>query len=177
MNIIIEKNDFNPNYVFFQNSVKNIIMHDGNFTRIIYSNSLFILNSIIFTIDLHITHFEKYFNKYKYFFNCQYENTKREIEKIAIIEKQILDRIQFAGKTPIYKITQQLSYGNIKFYTDTILDNEYQNIYIKLSGIWETEHEYGISFKFIDSNRFNDNTIHSGATPNTSNKYHYDRFL
>jgi hypothetical protein len=171
MNIIIEKNDFNPQYVFFQNSVKNIIMHDSNFTRIIYSNSLFILNSIIVTIDLHITHYEKYFNKYKYFFDCQYENTRKEVDKISMIEKHILDRIQIPGKKPIYRINQQLSYGNIKFYTDSIQHNTDQKIYIKLSGIWETDNDYGISFKFIDSNRFNDNKF------NDSHKYHYDRFL
>jgi hypothetical protein len=154
MNIIINKDEFNPDYVFFQNSVKNIIMQDGNFTRIIYSNSLFILNSIIVTIDLHITHYEKYFNKYKYFFDCTYENTRKELEKISLIEKQILDRIQFPNKKPIYRINQQISYGNIKFYTDTIQYNSDQKIYIKLSGIWETATEYGVSFKFIDSNQF-----------------------
>jgi len=166
MNIIIEKNDFKSDYVFFQNSVKNIIIQEGNFTRIVYSNSLFILNSIIITIDLHITHFEKYFNKYKYFFDCQNEDTKRELEKISEIEKQILDRIPFPGKKPIYRISQQLSFGNIKFYTDSIQHNSDQKIYIKLSGVWESEYEYGISFKIIDSNRFND-----------TNKYYYDRFL
>jgi hypothetical protein len=171
MNIIIDKNDFNPDNVFFQNSVKNIIMHDSTFTRIIYSNTLFALNSIILSIDLQITHFEKYFNKYKYFFNCNYENTRNELEKISIIEKQILDRIQLPGKNPVYRISQQLSYGNVKFYTDTIQYNSEQKIYIKLSGIWETENDYGISFKIIDSNRFNDNKF------NDSNKYHYDRFL
>jgi hypothetical protein len=129
MNIIINKDEFNPDYVFFQNSVKNIIMQDGNFTRIIYSNSLFILNSIIVTIDLHITHYEKYFNKYKYFFDCTYENTRKELEKISLIEKQILDRIQFPNKKPIYRINQQISYGNIKFYTDTIQYNSEQKIY------------------------------------------------
>jgi hypothetical protein len=154
MNIIIEKEDFNPDYVFFQNSVKNIIMQDGNFTRIIYSNELFILNSIIITINLHITHYEKYFNKYKYFFDCNYENTKRELDKISLIEKQILDKIHIQGKKPIYRINEQISYGNIKFYTDTIQHNSEHKIYIKLSGIWERGNEYGISFKFIDSNYF-----------------------
>lgn len=171
MNIIIEKYDFNKDFVFFQNPVKNIIMQDGNFTRIIYSNSLFVLNSIILTINLHIVHIEKYFNKYKYFFDCKNENTRREIEKMSLIEKQILDRMQFPGKTPAYRIYQQLSYGNIKFYTESLPYNEEQKIYIKLSGVWETENEYGISFKFIDSNRFNDNKF------NDSHKYHYDRFL
>lgn len=171
MNIIIEKDDFNKDYVFFQNSVKNIIMNEGNFIRIVYSNSLFVLNSIILTIQLHITHFEKYFNKYKYVFDCNYENTKKEIEKISAIEKQILDRIPFPGKRPNYRISQQLSYGNIKFYTEALPFDEDQKIYIKLSGVWETEQEYGISFKFIDSTRFNDNKF------NDAHKFHYDRFL
>jgi len=171
MNIIIEKNNFNKDYVFFQNSVKNIVMEDGNFTRIIYSNTLFALNSIILTLQIHIIHIEKYFNKYKYVFDCHNENTKREIEKISEIERNILDRIQFQGKKPNYRISQQLSYGNIKFYTESLQFENAQNIYIKLSGVWETEHEYGISFKFIDSSRFIDNKF------NDTNKYHYNRFL
>jgi hypothetical protein len=154
MNIIIEKKDFNKDYVFFQNSVKNTVMQDSNFTRIIYSNVLFILNSIVFTLELNMIHYEQYFNKYKYFFNCCSEKNSREIEKISEIEKQILSRINFPGKNPSYKIKQQLSSGNIKFYTESIRNNLEQNIYIKLSGIWETEYEYGISFKFIDSSHF-----------------------
>ena len=84
MNIVTDINTFDSNNVYFLDSVKNTIMSDSNFIRIIYSNDLFMLNGIFLKINLKITNSDKYYNKYKYTFD--YNINKSEIEKIILIE-------------------------------------------------------------------------------------------
>lgn len=150
MNIIIDKNKFIKENVFFKTPVKNVIIEKGNFFRIIYSNAIFILNCIIFKLDLQIIHCEKYFNKYKYYFNCDCDNTKIVIDRLSYIEREILDRISIKDKSPVYRINQHLLYGNIKIQSEPSTYFTEQQVFLKISGIWETDTEYGLSFKFFD---------------------------
>ena len=53
------------------------------------------------------------------------------------------------------RLYEQLNSGNIKLFKDSLKlhkinkDNEF---IIKISGIWENEYEYGITYKFVDMN-------------------------
>ena len=46
MNIIKNIEQYNEDNVYFLEPIKNNIMNNGNFIRIIYSTSLFVLNGI-----------------------------------------------------------------------------------------------------------------------------------
>ena len=46
MNLVLEQQTFEKNNIFFQDAVKNTVMNDSNFIRIIYSNKEIILNGI-----------------------------------------------------------------------------------------------------------------------------------
>ena len=46
MNIAVPINGFNINNVFFQESIKNTIMDNSSFSRVIYSTDFFICNGI-----------------------------------------------------------------------------------------------------------------------------------
>jgi len=153
MNLVIDIDQFNSNYVHFQESVKNTIMDDSNFIRILYSNNLFILNGIFLKVNIKISHIDKYFNKYKWAFN--YDINKNIIEKISIIERTILQMINISNKCATYRISEQLHNENIKLFTNSVspkLENEF---ILKISGIWENDTEYGITYKFIDINNPN----------------------
>ena len=56
-------------------------------------------------------------------------------------------------KTPIYRIEEQLSQSFIKIYADTQLNNikkkDKIEILLKVSGIWDNQYEYGITFRFF----------------------------
>ena len=56
---------YNEDNVYFLEPIKNNIMNNGNFIRIIYSTSLFVLNGIYININLNYTSIDKYYNKYK----------------------------------------------------------------------------------------------------------------
>ena len=47
MNIVKTIDQYDENYVFFCDPIKNNIMNNGNFIRILYSTSLFVLNGIL----------------------------------------------------------------------------------------------------------------------------------
>ena len=78
------------------------------------------------------------------------EKNMNIIERCKFIENMILKKYK-TKKTKSFVINNQLTKGYI------MLSNCYpickNNFILKISGIWETETEYGLSFKFININR------------------------
>ena len=94
-----------------------------------------------------ITHTQKY----KCNFDIQ-ENTTF-IKKLANLEKNLLSHINIKNKSCSYNLINQINTGFVKIFIDSLTwyeDNP--EIILKISGIWESETEYGITFKFIISN-------------------------
>ena len=149
MKIVKKIDQYNECNIFFCEPIKNNIMNDGNFIRILYSTFNFTLNGIYLFIQLNDIILEKYFNKNKCSFNT---NTHKElIEKIKVIEENILKKIEINNKAPQFKIYEQLINGNIKFFCD--INTKSNNSFIlKISGIWETQTNYGLTYKFTKIN-------------------------
>ena len=153
MNIVIDIDEFNKDYIFLQEPVKNNIIDDSKFIRLIYSNNIFAVNTVYIVFNLQIINIENYFNKHKFLFNVK-QNTKL-INQLKSIEESILDKICINNKKPVFILYEQLNSGNIKLFKDSLKlhkinkDNEF---IIKISGIWENEDEYGITYKFVDMN-------------------------
>ena len=146
MNIVKNIYQYNEDYVYFCVPIKNNIMNNGNFIRIIYSTSFFILNGIYITIQINYTSVDKYYNKFK----CSFDTNqyKELIEKLKIIERGLLKKSGILGKIPQYKIYEQLKNSNIKVFSDSF-DKIGNTFLLKIAGIWETETEYGLTYKFI----------------------------
>ncbi len=148
MNVVLDIDDFKLENVFFQDSVKNTVMDNSNFIRTLYSTNLFTLNGIFLKTNINTTYVEKYFNKYKCIFDKELNRTV--IDKMLLIEKNILQKVEIKDKNAAYRIEDQLSGGNIKLFTDN-LEKSLENQYIfKISGIWETETDYGVTYKFMN---------------------------
>ena len=148
MNIALELNDFNENNIFLNKPVPNTVIENSNFLRVTYSNDLFSLNGLNIKIVIDTEGKERFYNKYKCLFNVA--KNQQIINQLAQIETKILSRTNIKDKNPVLKIKKQLECGNIKLFSDaseTKMSNDY---IIKLSGVWETENEYGITYKFVD---------------------------
>jgi len=146
MNIVKQITQYNNDNIFYCDPIKNNIMNDGLFIRIIYSTSHFSLNGISLLIELNDFFCEKYYNKYKCVFNTTMHNEL--IEKIKIIEENILKNANLKKKIPQYKIYEQLKNGSFKIITD--IHKMTNNLFmLKISGIWENDTEYGLTYKFI----------------------------
>lgn len=151
MNIVKTLDQYDEENVYFCEPIKNNVMNEGYFIRIIYSNTLFILNGINLFIPLNDVAFDKYYNKYKCSFSTV--NHRELIEHLRIIEEKLLIRTNIKYKTPQYKINDQMKNGNIKLFLENVNEKPINNYFIlKISGIWETETHYGLTYKFLKMN-------------------------
>ena len=131
---------YNNNNVFFCEPIKNNIMNDGNFIRILYSSENITLNGVYIAINLYDIICENYYNKYKCLFNVV--THKDIIDKI----KKMLKKYR-TSKIPLFKIYEQIKSGYIKVFSD-VTNRQNSSFILKISGIWETQHNYGLTYKF-----------------------------
>ena len=156
MNIVIDIDEFNKDYIFLQEPVKNNIIDDSKFIRIIYSTNIFSINTVYIVLKLNIIQIEHYFNKHKFIFNVKQNMT--QINQLKSMEESILDKVFINNKKPVFRLYEQLISGNIKLFKESLKlhkinsDNEF---IIKISGLWENKYEYGITYKFVDMNCMN----------------------
>ena len=83
MNIVKTIEQYDVNNVYFFDPIKNNIMNDGTFIRILYSTECVMLNGIYLHVTLNDIYCEQYYNKYRCLFNTA--NHKDIIETLKII--------------------------------------------------------------------------------------------
>ena len=146
MNIVKTIDQYKDDNVYLCDAIKNNIMNDGVFIRILYSTSVMILNGIYLYIPIHDCSCDKYYNKYRCMFNTNTHQTL--IEQLKMIEENILKKLVVNNKTPQLKINEQFNNGNIKVFED-ICNNTECTFVLKISGVWETQYNYGLTYKFF----------------------------
>jgi hypothetical protein len=154
-------------------NVKNNMVIDGKFTKLIYSDNYLILNGLYLDMDISIDEndtsvlsnsisqennhrWKPDTSSYKHnlYFNKN-ENLKM-ISDFYSLEKQILERFlkyNHEKKEPVYTLHNQLRNGCIKYYREhmiPITNQHKKGYFLKISGIWETTNEIGITFKIIE---------------------------
>ena len=148
MNIALSMNQYDINNIYYCDSIKNNVVNDGTFIRLIYSTDYFITNGVNISVPFSDVTVEKYYNKYKCTFNVS--NNRNNIESIYNIEKEILDKINTKSKIIQTKISDQLKNGNFKIFSENIdKQTNVQLFILKISGIWETATEIGITYKLL----------------------------
>lgn len=152
MNIVKNLDQYDENNLFFCDPIKNNVMNEGKFMRILYSNELFVLNGIYLVFTIYTTHIDKYYNKYKLTFDRDMHSSI--VSRLQYIEHSVLSHSPIKHKMPQYKIYDQLKNNHIKIFIDpkqTITTSA--NVFLlKISGIWETDANYGVTYKFIKMN-------------------------
>jgi hypothetical protein len=63
----------------------------------------------------------------------------------------LLKKIGIQNKISQYKIYEQLRNGNLKIFND-IGNKALCSFILKISGIWETQNNYGLTYKFVKIN-------------------------
>lgn len=145
MNLVEQIEQYNNNNIFFSDPIKNNIINDGYFIRILYSTHHMTLNGIYLLVGLRDVYCEKYYSKFKCGFNVANHSTI--IESLKCIEEGLLKKYN-SPKIPYYKIYEQLKSGYIKVFDDIGTKSNCLFI-LKISGIWETHTNYGLTYKFI----------------------------
>ena len=147
MNIVIPIEKYDNNKYLFLDPIENTIIKDSIFHRIILSNDIICMNNINIRVDLKNVMIEKYYNKYK----CSIDIHSKYFKEIIDIENNILSSIIIENKEKKFNILDQLNTGYLRIFSVANLQNRLYNhftIILKISGIWETSDEYGLTFKF-----------------------------
>ena len=147
MNLVKNISQYNEDNVYFCEPIKNNVMNEGKFIRILYSTHNLVLNGIYLLVHINDITCDKYYNKYKCNFNTLHN--KDIIDNIKTIEENILRKIEIK-KIPQFKIYEQLKNGNIKLFNE--VNKSFCSFILKISGIWETQFNYGLTYKFIKIN-------------------------
>jgi hypothetical protein len=89
---------------------------------------------------------ERQYNKNILYYNIE-KNTEA-INSIKKIEKTILKKYN-SFKNPSYNLSELLDGGVIRLFTDSIEKKKVLNIILKISGLWEDDETYGVTYKFF----------------------------
>ena len=154
MNIIYNIDKYNKNKISFSDSKRNILM-EGKFTKILFSESYFSLVGIYLKINFNNTRLNTINNKHILKLDKNINNDKI-IKNLVQIEFDILNyyKVLFdTNKKITFLLKNYLLSGNIRIYMN---DNNYEGMcyILKISGVWESEDEIGITYKFLKSNNY-----------------------
>jgi len=153
MNILITPKKFVLNEIFFLETKYNTVI-DGTFIKIIYSTPYFTLNTLFLDFPFNIN--TNSFNGNQYLVFNSTPNNIELVNHFKKIEYDILQQyveinqshnLELINKRPNYTILKQLKNGMIKYYHYS--NNSILKYYMKISGVWETDKEYGLMFKVI----------------------------
>jgi hypothetical protein len=148
MNVVLLYNHFNDVHVYFDEPIQNIIMNNSKFTKITYSNEHVMLSGIYLSLPIKYTKIEDHYKKMKITYDIK--SNKELLQGIYDIESTVLNKYSNNYKTQKKVIYDTLKTGTIKFFpteTNNSLNNK--NFILKISGIWENETEYGVTYKIM----------------------------
>jgi hypothetical protein len=147
----------NYNQIIYCNETRNNIIN-GFFTKINYTCEHSILNGLYIILPIQ----PSIYNNNRIKFNPFLDHNKKIIDILSTLEANILDKYIQSKKYSIIKkkiLLMQLQTGFMKIYKDaSIYNNVYNNnnihtykqLVIKISGIWETSTECGITYKLFE---------------------------
>jgi hypothetical protein len=122
-------------------------MANSQFIKLIYSTEDLILNGLYILMNINISSKESYFKKMKY--NFDLNNNRDLLNNIFRIEKEILNNYNHSNKIQKLNIYESLNTSSLKIYPSSDSNKPPNNFILKISGVWENEKEYGLTFKIL----------------------------
>jgi len=156
MNISVDLQKLLLSNIYFSDKKRNMIM-DGNFSKIMYSNEWFTMNGLYILFPIDMFGIEKRNNKSMLKYNPYSNNNLSIIQEFSRLENRIIDYYKITYNSNLRNsnfLSRQLYSGIMKLYKElSSVENENPTQYIlKISGIWESLNEIGITYKLIEVN-------------------------
>lgn len=152
MNIVLDLSQVEIINIHLMETKKNIII-DGKFTKIMYSDQFISFNGLFIFFPLQHNKIDKLNNKNIFYFNIQQNSVllKQTIDMEKLMIEKYMNEYNISKKI-VLSLNNQLNTGKFKLYNEMNKINKHMNsnIVLKISGIWETEDEIGIAYKFIE---------------------------
>jgi hypothetical protein len=144
--VTIQPENITKEYIYFNEPIQNNIINESRYIRILYSTPNIVFNGIHVLISLSIDNIERQYNKNILYYNI--EKNTQTINDIKKIEKTILKKYE-SLKSPSYNLSQLIEGGVIRLFTDFTEKKKVTNIILKISGLWEDDETYGVTYKFF----------------------------
>jgi hypothetical protein len=144
--VTIHPESITKEYIYFNEPIQNNIMNESRYIRILYSTPNIVFNGIHVLINLTIDNIERQYNKNILYYNI--EKNAKAINSLKKIEKIILKKYN-SLKTPSYNLSELLDGGVIRLFTDLMEKKKVMNVILKISGLWEDDETYGVTYKFF----------------------------
>ena len=139
----IKLEDYDNNNVFFSEPVENTVIENSKYIKLIFSDSEIVMNGITIFFDINVLSTDKQFSRK--IFNFNYSDNSNWIETIKVIDKMILDKYN-TKKKKVFKIAELLYYGKLRIFSEN--DKISNKFLLVISGLWEDQNSYGLTFKF-----------------------------
>jgi hypothetical protein len=162
MNFAIDIPRFNINHLLLLEKRQNIVMN-GYFTKLNLSTEIFTMNGLFMTFPIDINECITTKTRQTISFNPYSPNNIQIIQCLSKIEVHILDfyninNLQHCKKKQV--LVKHLQGGSMRFYIDREDNSDKvfkkttnsDNYILKISGIWETNNEIGITYKLLQTN-------------------------
>ena len=156
MNVVLDIDNVQKRNLYYCEPVANTVMEDSIFVRTGYTNELITLNGVYINFPINIVKVDKYYHKYKYIF--EYNQNMDLIDKLINIERIVIGCYNSKNLTPVYKLRDQLLSQHIRVFENdefNIPTQEpgYYDFTLKISGIWQTGDNCGLTFKFFSQEK------------------------
>ena len=148
MNVVLREDQYNIANIYFSEAIQNIIMENSSFIKLIYSSHNIMTSGLFLLVELKNTTKELYFKKIKITYDINANITT--LTRLYEIESEILDKYN-SNKKQKKIIYETLSCGAIKIFpnNDEDIVKVNNSFILKISGIWENETEYGLTYKLL----------------------------
>jgi len=157
MNLSIELQKIIFSNIYFLEPKRNIIL-DGFFTKITYSNELLTMNGLYVIFPVENITIDKLSNKNIIKFNPYSVNNLHVIQDFSKIEYRIIEyykTMNRCNRKTSNLLSKQMYSGKMKVYKEMNMNAEEKKSYvIKISGVWESKEEVGITYKLIEVNEY-----------------------
>jgi len=144
MLLTINIQDIDINYILYNKSTENNIIKNSEFVKILYSNDIYTLNSII--IDINFKYINVAYKYNKVYFTFDASKNIDIISRLIDLENNLLNLLNESNLKPLYNLKNLFL---LKNFLAVNYKNNQNNVYLKISGIWKNTKNYGLIFKFI----------------------------
>ena len=153
MNLNIPASKFITHYVSWLDTKNNTIM-DGNFTKLCYITPHMTMNGLYLHFPVEAVVNDTIDDKTQLKFHPQSHQNVQIIKEFTKIEHKMLDNYIQTQQKPlkqVHLLSKQLLSGFMKVYKENnYTDLHHYNDYcVKISGVWETRDECGLTYKLF----------------------------
>jgi hypothetical protein len=143
MNIYHSINSLDVNNITICNPIANKFSNYDKFYKILYNTNGMTMNSIYLLVDIDNAYVVEEHKKYKMVFNID----EQIIEKIKRLEIGLLEKANhFLQKDIVLNCNYNLL-NNKYIYSSNPISKKNKKIYIRISGLWESNNQIGLTTK------------------------------